>query len=84
MVGVSICLTFYGADCTTYYYQKSLRDTMAFHQNKIKERNKIKFNPLFPTNRLKLFFNALFNGSQLIYLCLFLITLIIYIVYPNS
>lgn len=82
LIGTCICLTFYMADCMTYYYQKSLRNVMNKTTLQIKVRNNINVPPRSSNNKIKLFLKSLFNGSQLIYLGLLLITLLIAYIYP--
>ncbi|MGL6200460.1 MAG: hypothetical protein ACRC3H_16140 [Lachnospiraceae bacterium] len=78
IIGVAIPLLFYFVDVFLYYYQDSLRARMIKEENKIRSRHKINLKNEKKDERRLL--RAFFNGSQIIYLGLILISIIITII----
>jgi len=74
ILGILIPILFYSVDVVLYFYQDRLRENMGKRINEIKKRNGLL---ILPSSKSKpRLLRSFFNGSQIIYLGLILVSII--------
>lgn len=79
--GLIIALLFYIVDVCFYYYQDKLRNAMIKEENKIRERHDIRQREFGRRDKIcDRVFRSIFNGSQIMYWILMLVSVVILVI----